>query len=208
MVKQELFIGDYYSDGIFNKKVMVVGHQKHASEEERIQYKDNPRAYNVSTDNKKMLEALIDGSCMKWKPLDRKSWLQFGKMLSGNINFNLGTEESSRLLNSIAFCNYLQIPDIALEKRQGKDEEELYIFSEIIFKEYLDEAKPDKIIVWGTHAYKYVKKLGKNIDDRHCTIELPSCDKIDVLRINHPCIVGTGGYEVTIKVIKDFIQMD
>lgn len=163
-------------------------------------------AYNVSTDNTDMLKELINGSCMKWEPGDRKDWLQFGKMLSGNLNFKLGTDESSKLLDSIAFCNYLQIPDIALDSRQGKDKESLYVYSENIFKEYMAEANPDKIIVWGTHAYKYVKKLGTNIDDRHCIIETPFCRKVDVLRINHPCIVAKGEYEVIMREIKSFIQ--
>ncbi len=209
MVKQELFKGDFYDEGIHGKKLLVVGHQKHATEEERIHYKCNPRAYNISTDNIEMMKELVTGTCMNtWTPRDRKSWLQFGKMLSGNNSFNLGTDESSKLLNSIAFCNYIQIPDIALEKRKGKDAEDLYIFSEKIFKEYLEEFKPDKIIVWGIHAYQYVKKLGNSIDERHCIINLPSYGKIDVLMINHPCIVGKGGYEAIMKELKSFILKD
>lgn len=39
MVKQELFIGKHYCNGIYGKKVMVVGHQKHATEKERALYK-------------------------------------------------------------------------------------------------------------------------------------------------------------------------
>lgn len=205
MVKQELFIGNHYYNGIYGKKVMVVGHQKHATDTERALYKDNPMAYNVSTDNTDMLKELINGECMKWEPGDRKAWMQFGKMLSGNLNFNLGTEQSSKLFDSIAFCNYLQIPDIALDNRQGKDEECLYVYSENIFKEYLEEAKPDKIIVWG-EPYKYIKKIGTELDDRNCRIVSPLYGKIDVLKINHPCRVERGGYIEINKRIKAFIQ--
>lgn len=152
-----------------------------------------------------MLGQLINGKCMEWEPRDRKAWLQFGKMLSGNLNFKLGTDESSKLLDSIAFCNYLQIPDIALDNRQGKDEDSLYVYSENIFKEYIAEAKPDKIIVWGT-PYNYIKKLGTELDDRYCIIESSLYGKIDVLKINHPSRVETGGYDEMIKRIKAFIQ--
>ena len=207
MVKQKRVIGSNYATGIYGKKLLVVGHQKHATPEERERFKNNPSLeYTYDEDNIKMLEELCSGDCMKWFPTDRKSWLQFGKMLSGNLDFALGGKQSHDLWNSIAFCNYLQIPDLNLEARQGKDKEELYIFSETIFKEYLDRIEPDKIIVWGKHAYPYVAKLGERINDRYCKITLSSRNSIDVFRINHPCIVGRGGYEKSIQQIREFLN--
>lgn len=206
MVKQKLFVGANYNIGVYGKKLLVVGHQKHATENDRIKYIINPiREYAEDNDNIEMMEAYCSGDCMKWPSRDRKSWLQFGRMLSGDIAFQLGTKQCRDLLNSLAFCNYLQVPDFNLEARQGKDKEDLYIYSETIFNEYLDEVKPERIIVWGKHAYPYIAKLGKQIDDRHCIITMPSGLVIDVLRINHPCIIGKGGYKYVIQQIKDFM---
>lgn len=208
MLKQKLFVGSNYATGIYGKKLLVVGHQKHATPSEREQFKKNPTMeYTSDNDNVEMLDELRTGKCMTtWEAKDRKAWLQFGKMLSGNLGFELGTEQSCNLLNSLAFCNYLQVPDFNLEARQGKDKKELYIFSESILKEYLDEIEPDKIIVWGTHAYPYVAKFGDKLDDRHCKITMLSGHTIDVFRINHPCIVGRGGYEKSIQQIREFLN--
>lgn len=206
MIKQKLFVGSNYTNGVYGKKLLVVGHQKHATPEECKIFKENPSLeYTYDKDNVEMLESLCSGDCMKWNASDRKSWLQFGRMLSGDLSFTMGGKESAELWNSIAFCNYLQIPDYHLEARQGKDKEEFYVYSEIIFKEYLEEVTPDKIIVWGKHAYPYIAKLGSKIDDHHCKITMLSGHTIDVLRINHPCIVGKGGYEQSIQNIKNFM---
>ena len=206
MVKQRLFVGANYITGVCGKKLLVVGHQKHATPKELEIFKKNPSLeYTCDNDNIEMLEELCSVDCMKWEASDRKAWLQFGRMLSGDLSFTLGGKQSADLWNSIAFCNYLQIPDYHLEARQGKDKEELYIYSETIFKEYLDEIRPDKIIVWGKLAYPYIAKLGKQIDDCHCIITLPSGHAIDALRISHPCRVRNG-YKYAIQQINDFMQ--
>ena len=207
MIEQKLFIGEKYESGVMGKKLLVVGHQKHASDEERNRYKTNPiQEYNIDTDNIEMMKEYISGDCLEWKASDRKSMLQFGRMLSGDMEFQLGTEKSKDLLNSFAFCNYLQVPDFNLVGRQGKDKDELYEFSESIFWKYLNDIMPDKIIVWGNHAYPYIAKLGERIDDRHCTITIIEFNhKIDVLRINHPCIIGRGGYAQSINEIREFL---
>lgn len=206
MKKQILFVGTKYELGVMGKKLLVVGHQKHASDDERKRYTENPiQEYNIDTDNIDMMNEYISGECMKWKASDRKSMLQFCKMLSGNLDFKLGTGQSADLLNSFAFCNYLQVPDFNLVGRQGKDEEKLYEDSKSIFNEYLEEIKPEKIIVWGNHAYHHIVKLGKRIDDRKCRITMQTGHIIDVLRINHPCVIGRGGYEQSVKQIKEFM---
>lgn len=204
MVKQKLYIGSNYSKGINGKKLLVVGHQKHATKEERKKYNDT-KEYLNENENEDELKELINGVCMKWETGDRKCWLQFGRMLTGNISLKLDSIEASELWKSIAFCNYLQIPDYNLESRQGKDKESLYIYSESIFKEYLEESKPDKIIVWGI-PYPYIAKLGIKINDNRCKIVLSNGIEADVLRINHPSRLETGGYDVTIKKIKDFLS--
>ena len=207
MVRQELFVGSNYANGLFGKKVLVVGHQKHATKEEIEKYRNNSTLeYTYNKDNVEMLKQLCNGTCMKWEPYDRKSWLQFGKMLSGNRAFMLGTKESSDLWESIAFCNYLQIPDFNLEARQGKDKESLYVYSKKVFNEYLEEIEPDRIIVWGKYAYPYVSELGEKIDDRHCIITLPSGKSAYAFKINHPSRIGRGGYELVIHQIDSFLK--
>lgn len=206
MVKQKLFIGDNYYDGFNGKRLMVVGHQKHATIPEIQNYKHKPESYNYDEDNRDMMGALINGKWREWEPHDRKSLLQFGKMLTSNYTFQLGTEESNKLWNSLAFCNYLQIPDFNSETRQGKDKEYFYLFAESVFKEYLNEAKPDKIIVWGKIVWPYIVKMGTPIDDGRCIIHLESSKPIDVLSIYHPSRLGIGGYPVIMKRIKDFLQ--
>jgi hypothetical protein len=206
MIKQKLYLGANYATGVYGKKLLVVGHQKHATPAECEKFRNNPELkYTNDNDNCEMLKELCTDECLKWEPTDRKSWLQFGRMLSGDLGFELGSQQSKNLFNSIAFCNYLQVPDFNLEAKQGRDKEELYIYSRPIFKEYLEEAKPDKIIVWGTEVYPYIVEMGKKIDDQHCTIILSSGHIIDVLQINHPCRVARGGYEQSIQNIKDFI---
>lgn len=200
MIRQKLFIGQNYLKGINNKKLLVVGHQKHATPDERIKFKGSDwRDYPNDNDNIEMLNELINGSCMKWGSKDRKSWLQFGKMLSGDLGFSLNPQQSAELFNSIAFCNYLQVPDFALERRQGPDKNEIYEYSKSVFVEYLNDIKPDKIIVWGKFAFEYISKLD-TFDKNQCKI-----GDSDVLKINHPCIVETGGYDKMIRVIKDFL---
>ena len=174
-------------------------------------------AYNVSTDNTDMLKELISGECMEWEPRDRKAWLQFGKMLSRNLNFNLGTEQSSKLFDSIAFCNYLQIPDIALDNRQGKDEECLYVYSENIFKEYLEEAKPDKIIVWGEpidgrfiHRVQFILQALKRegfIMRHHCPQQQdPQCRGLHIMLLQ-PCYVFTLVFHCSCLTLKSIHQL-
>ena len=143
MVRQKLFVGSNYVDGLFGKKILVVGHQKHATIEEIEKSKNDSTYQYTSTDeNVEMLKELCNGTCMNWESYDRKSWLQFGKLLSGDLTFALGTKDSSDLWQSIAFCNYLQVPDFNLDARHGKDEEEYYHYSEGVFQEYLEECKP------------------------------------------------------------------
>ena len=205
MVRQKLFVGSNYANGLFGKKILVVGHQKHATAEEREKSKNDSTYQYTSTDeNVEMLKELCNGTCMSWKPNDRKSWLQFGKLLSGDLAFALGTKKSTDLWQSIAFCNYLQVPDFNLDARQGKDEEEYYHYSEGVFKEYLEECKPDKIIVWG-EPFKYISRLGNFINECQCQLNILTDKTIDVLKINHPCRIEKGGYDVEIKKIKDFL---
>ncbi len=63
MVKQKLFVGANYNIGVYGKKLLVVGHQKHATENDRIKYIINPiREYAEDNDNIEMMEAYCSGN--------------------------------------------------------------------------------------------------------------------------------------------------
>ncbi len=209
MVKQELFKGPLYDqEGYRGKRILVVGHQKHATEEEKKEYECNPSyEYTYDQDNVELMDSIITGKWKGWKNItDRRSYLQFGRMLSGKRNLELDSEEGINLWRSIAFCNYLQVPDFNLNARQGKDKEELYRYSERIFHEYLEECEPDRIIVWGRYAYPYIAMFGAHNDGTHCDVILASGKVAKVLRINHPCRVGRGGYQSVIDEITEFLN--
>lgn len=201
-MKQKLFIGENYCNGINSKKIMVVGHQQHATQDE----KNCKSEFDDEENTCKLMKELITGVCMEWEPSDRKSWLQFVRILTGNRSLMLGTQESANVLNSIAFCNFIQIPDFNLEERQGKDNEIYYQQGLKIFMENIEEAKPNKIIVWGNYSYPYISSLGKEIDKDRCLITLLSGEKVDVLRIPHPCRLPKGGYDYIIPVVSSFIN--
>ena len=209
MIKQKLYKGPFYDQsGYRGKRILVVGHEKHATGPDRIKYNNAPENYDCDNDNCEMIQSLIDGTWEKWlleDPYSTKSLKQFGRMLSGNRFLEMGSEESNLLWSSIAFCNYLQVPDLNLKERQGKDEETLYRYSERIFQEYLEECDPDRIIVWGVHAYPYIAQFGINNDGTHCDIILASGKVAKVLRISHPSRVR-GGYNKVIPEITEFLK--
>ena len=206
-MKQKLYIGRKYNNGYDNKKIMIVGHQQHASEEEILRYRNNPELeFEYENNFNDLMQELIDGRCMNWDTTDRRSWLIFGRILTGDRTFSLGTEKSASLWESISFCNFLQIPDYNLVDRQGKDREEYYLQALTIFKEYLEEAKPNKVIVWGNYSFPYISSIGTPIDNDKCLITLASGEVVEVLKIPHPSRVPKGGYDSIIPFISKFIN--
>ena len=211
MVTQKLYIGEYYQDEnkrhtcLFGKKLMVVGHQKHATPEERSKY-NSIDDFNYPLEDVKSIEALTDGTWESWDPSDRKSYLQFGRMLTGDTRLSM--DGMVDLWKSIAFCNYLQVPDINLADRQGRDEDYLYEMAKPIFLDKLLEAQPEKVIVWGvdTPSFKYIKNaLGVSTLEHEFQVTFNN-RKIDFLNIPHPCRLPQGGYDVVIAKIKEFLE--
>lgn len=216
MNKQELYKGcDYFKCGYLNCRILVVGHQKVANgEAERKLYQENPIKYlddpNHLRDNIELMESLTNGEWKEWPKNEEdrnptRTYLQFARMLSGNHSLTLGSSDSDKIWKSIAFCNFLQVPNF---RRQimGEEERRIYDYSKEIFEEYLYDAKPDHIIVWGVHAYNCVKSISSDtIDERHCLIKLNTGDVVQVIRINHPCIVSDG-YEKAHQRLKQFLN--
>lgn len=191
MVKQELFIGEQYCHGYNGKKLLVVGHQCAADKKNDITI-DNDWANNYSykQDNIELMEAVLKGGYPKEDGFrdPNMAYKKFARLLSRNRHLELTTEESKCLWNSLAFCNYLQVPSYNFNGKTvtGKDRPEYYEQALPIFQDYLYEIEPAVVIVWGSYTYPYISRLGHKINDHHSVITLPSGWKIDVIKIRHP----------------------
>lgn len=192
MVKQELFIGEQYCNGYNGKKLLVVGHQCAADKKNDITFDDDwANHYSYTQDNIELMEAVLKGGYPKKDGLrdPNMAYKKFARLLSRNRQLELTSEESKNLWNSLAFCNYLQVPSYNFngETVMGKDRPEYYEQALPIFQEYLNDIEPEVVVVWGGYTYPYISRLGtKIITDYHAVVVLPSGWKIDVIKIRHP----------------------
>ena len=191
MVKQELFVGDFYDKGIHGRKVLVVGHQCAADNRSEIT-KDSDWAnkYSYTGDNKELMEAVLQGGYPQEDDHrdPNRAYKMFARLLSRNHQLELSSEESKILWKSLAFCNYLQVPSYNFNGKtvMGKDRPEYYELSLPFFQEYLNDIEPDVVIVWGSYTFPYICRLGERISDYHLVISLSSGKKVNVVRIRHP----------------------
>lgn len=210
MATQKLYIGEFYNTGpkhpcLFGKKLLVVGHQKHATTEERRKYASIDD-FTYEYEDVEAIMALLNGQWRQWDPRARKSYLQFGRMMIGDKSLTIDVMVD--FWKSIAFCNYLQVPDFNLPNRQGNDAYFLYEHSKHIFKNKLLEAQPDKVLVWGIDnpIFDCIKSvLGVETDGKEFQYSLYG-QKIDFLNIEHPCRLPKGGYDGIMQTIKEFIK--
>lgn len=191
MVKQELFIGEHYYTGFKGKKLFVVGHQCAADTKNDVTNDpDWANKYSYTQDNIELMDAVLEGGYPK-KDGQRDpnmTYKKFIRLLSRARQLELTANESKIIWNSLAFCNYLQVPSYNFNAGivQGKDRPEYYEQALPIFQEYLYDIEPDVVIVWGNYTYPYITRLGSKINDHHLVITLPSGWKIDVVKIRHP----------------------
>lgn len=210
MVTQKLYVGEYYNTDnkhpcLFGHKLMVVGHQKHATEEEKNKY-SSIDDFTYEYEDVDSIKALINDEWRIWRPSDRKSYLQFGRMLTGDRSLTMDKMED--LWKSISFCNYLQVPDFNLPKRQGNDEWVLYEKAKGVIRDKLLDARPDKVIVWGVGnpSCDCIKSV--------FGVETPECEfqiildgrTIVFLNMRHPSRLPKGGYGLLIPKIKAFLE--
>ena len=200
-MKQKIFKGELYEQGINGQHVLIVGHQIHASNDEVLKYLhmtnwDQQFIKDFSNQNNAQMKEVINGFICdngeKWRSSDRRSHLKFARTLLGR-DFNPNNSSWGIFWNSLAFCNYLQVPDIDLKNRSGKDKEFRYKEAQIAFREYLYELRPqpDIIIVWGVNVYPHIESMASTIiDSRHCILSLTKLNPINIVCINHPCQAG------------------
>lgn len=191
MVKQELFKGRFYNKGINGKKVLVVGHQCAADNKCDIATDPNwAEKYSYTGDNKELMETVLQGGYHKedGQRDPNRAYKMFARLLSRNNQLELSSDESKFLWNSLAFCNYLQVPSYNFNGKtvMGKDCPEYYEKSLPIFLEYLNDIEPDIVIVWGSYTFPYICRLGNRITDYHLVVSLSSGKKVDVIKIRHP----------------------
>ena len=70
MVRQKLFVGSNYANGLFGKKILVVGHQKHATAEEREKSKNDSTYQYTSTDDNVEMQKEVRNYFHRQKSLD------------------------------------------------------------------------------------------------------------------------------------------
>lgn len=201
--KKKIYKGLQYQRGINSKHVLIVGHQIHATAEELAKYInisdwDTQFIHDYCEQNNDLMGDVVRG----FKNIEGKAWddnrkknshLKFARTILGNNQIS-GNELIFKFLwERVAFCNFLQVPDIDLGANLGKDKTYRYEMAKKAFKEYMYELvpQPDKIIVWGKNAYPYIASMAENIiDDRYCILKLDSLNPIEVIRINHPSLAG------------------
>lgn len=207
MVKQDLYVGEFYKKGINGKRILVVGHQLVSEEENPMANEPNwADNYEPRKDNIELIEQMIHGGYKREKDKrdGNRAFKIFVRLLSRNHQLTLLSNESKNLWKSLAFCNYIQVPTYNFNGKTvtGKDRYEYYEDCLPIFKEYLDEIEPDIVIVWGSVTFPYISRLGNRVTDYHFVIYLPSGKNIDVVKICHPSILSAG-YTNTEKILSE-----
>ena len=139
----------YYSGGIFNKKILVLGESHYCGGCNKCGLKYYPECDDLTTTS--VIETYLSGHTDRWTPTYRK----FERSL---INKETTLEESQRIWNSISFFNFLQV---AMNESREAGSPDDYINGQRAFSEVVEQLKPDLIIVWGvTRMYDYFPSEG------------------------------------------------
>ncbi len=220
MQKLELYVGSMSrEEGINGKRVLVVGHQPHVNDTEIAEYKDDSDweskfiEKNINQ-NKELIQEVTLGfkgtNGSPWRGRDHISYLKFSRLMTGDYGLQKEDDRFKAFWERIAFCNFLQVPDLNLPGRSGKDKDEYYQKGKAALKEYIKEFEPDVIIVWGKHAYPHVITVydeHRVINGHHCILNRPDMKEknIDVIQIVHPCVTG---YDTARRRINEALRLD
>lgn len=136
------YIGiDYYSGGIFGKRIMVMGDSHYGS----VPSPDTTQ---------KVLGWYLDQS------VEREGWMNtFLKFERSLVGRETTPEDSAKIWNSVLFYNYLQIL-LSGPRESGTDQQ--YKDSSAAFFEVLNQYKPDVLIVWGKRVWQKMPWDGWN----------------------------------------------
>jgi hypothetical protein len=174
------FIGQYYNQGIFGKKVLVLGESHYCDE------KTKPEEFKDVTRN--CVQAFLD------KNAERERWMNtYRKFERALANKATSFEDSARIWDSLIFYNYLQEP---MSKPRECGTLKQYKDAAEPFFETLNCYQPDVVIVWGIRLYNQMPN--ENWEDGHQEIvvndykinygyyNMSNGKKITVLAIRHP----------------------
>lgn len=142
------FVGkDYYSGGIFGKRIMVLG-ESHYCEE------GCPDCGNITAHRECMSFTNSVVSDYLDEDLSRQRWMStFLKFERSLVGHETDWKERKQIWQSVMFYNYLQIA-MGGPRQAGTNEE--YTHASKVFYEVIDQYRPQYIIVWGSRLWNYL----------------------------------------------------
>lgn len=172
------WVGENYECGYNGIKILVIGNSHYCSERCNCSYcgvaGDFYDKYDYCVDTTDIVSQFLDPDYYEnWM----KTYHNFECALTG---YEVDSEVSNEIWNSIAFYNYLQTAVTGpYDKGRAKD----YYSSRDAFWEVLEELRPDCIIFWGTRAW--YKAPDFNGENYNC-YALEDGTEISTLQIHHP----------------------
>lgn len=184
------FIGkDYYSGGIFGKRIMVLG-ESHYCEEGCVDCGNiSVHRECMSFTNGVLGDYLNEG-------LSRQRWMNtFLKFERSLVGHETEWEERRRIWQSVMFYNYLQVA-MGGPRKAGTNEQ--YTHASQVFYGVIDKYLPQYIIVWGSRLWNYLPgdsrwKNGEPIIIDGYKVEtgsyaLGNGDRARAMTVNHPSV--------------------
>lgn len=134
---------DYFSGGIFGKRIMVLGESHYCAEAcEKCGVDFKCKCNGFTTD---VVKAYLD------QDNEREGWMStYLKFERSLVNHATTPEESVKIWNSLLFYNYLQV---AMTGSRQAGTTEQYRAAAGPFFSVLDEYQPDLLIVWGVRLW-------------------------------------------------------
>lgn len=142
------FIGkDYYSGGIFGKRIMVLGESHYCEEGCADCSNISVHRECMSFTNGVLGDYLNEG-------LSRQRWMNtFLKFERSLVGHETEWEERRRIWQSVMFYNYLQVA-MGGPRKAGTNEQ--YTHASRVFYGVIDKYLPQYIIVWGSRLWNYL----------------------------------------------------
>ena len=134
---------NYYSGGVFNKKILIIGEAHICGGCPTCGIKYSPFCEDISTQD--IIKSYLEYHQGYWARTFRK----FERALVGEYTDN---SQSEAIWNSLAFYNYIQVSMDAARKKPSLN---LFKEAEEPFWEVIKSLSPDLIICWGkTRLYE------------------------------------------------------
>lgn len=200
------FVGrDYYSGGIFGKRIMVLGESHYCEEGCRDCGSVASHGECTSFTNGVVDDYLNEN-------LARERWMNtFLKFERSLVGHETDWAERRRIWQSVMFYNYLQVA-MGGPRQAGSGQQ--YDHAGHVFYEVIDEYLPQYIIAWGNRLWSYLPGDGRWKDGEPIIIGgykintggyfLKNGRIAKIMAVNHPSV----GYswDWWHKAIKDFLK--